>query len=188
MVFGRFYRHKYPMGPLLPGANQPDFMVPRRYWDRFVYKADTPEELAARIGVDPAGLRQSIARMNHYAQTGVDEEIDKGGNANDRYYGGEPVTANPCLAPVEAPYYAQQSFPGEPVRTGGLVTDGHGQVLTAEDGPLAGLCAPDNGAAAVTGGCYTWAGFAIGASMTFGYAAVNHLLGGEVADQRSAGE
>lgn len=188
MVFGRFYRHKYPMGPLLPGANQPDFMVPRRYWDRFVYKADTPEELAARIGVDPAGLRQSIDRMNHYAQTGVDEEFDKGGNENDRYYGDESVTPNPCLAPVEAPYYAVQIFPGELGTKGGLLTDEHGQVLTAEGGPIAGLYATGNCAASVTGASYPGAGSTIGPSMTFGYAAVNHLLGGEEPAQRSAGE
>lgn len=177
MIFGKFYRQKYPMGPLLPGANQPDFAVPRKYWNQFLYKANTPEELAARIGVDAEGLKLSIARMNEFARTGVDEEFGKGGNENDRYYGDESVTPNPCLAPVEAPYYAVQIFPGELGTKGGLLADEHGNVLDADGQAIKGLYATGNCSASVTGTTYPGAGSTIGPSMAFAYAAVNHALG-----------
>lgn len=176
MVFGNFYRDKYPMGPLLPGSNMPDAMVSRKLWDQFIFKANTPEELAAKIGVDPQGLRQSIDKMNHFARTGVDEEFAKGGNENDRYYGDESVTPNPCLAPVEAPYYAVQIFPGELGTKGGLATDEFARVLKTDGSTLEGLYATGNCSASVTGASYPGAGSTIGPSMTFGYIAVNHAL------------
>lgn len=176
MVFGRFYRQKYPMGPLLPGANQPDFAVSKKLWDAFIFKADTPEELAAKIGVDAAGLKQSIERMNEFARTGVDEEFAKGGNENDRYYGDESVTPNPCLAPVEAPYYAVQIFPGELGTKGGLLVDEYARVLDTDGAAIHGLYATGNCSSSVTGASYPGAGSTIGPSMTFGYVAVNHAL------------
>jgi 3-oxosteroid 1-dehydrogenase len=176
MVFGGHYRRKYPMGPLLPGENQPDVIVPKKYWDTFIYKADTPEALAAKIGVDAVGLRQSIDNMTRYAQTGVDEEFGKGGNENDLYYGDATVTPNPCLAPVEAPFYAVQIFPGELGTKGGLLADEFARVLDKNGAPIEGFYVTGNCSASVTGPTYPGAGSTIGPSMTFGYVAVNHAM------------
>lgn len=176
MVFGKFYRQKYPMGPLLPGSNMPDFGVPKHLWDNFVFKADTVEGLAAKIDVDVDGLKESVAKMNEYAITGVDEDFGKGGNEYDRYYGDPLVEPNPCLAQVDAPYYAVQIYPGELGTKGGLLADEHARVINNDGEVIAGLYATGNCSAALMGPSYPGAGSTIGPSMTFGYIAVNHIM------------
>ena len=43
----------------------------------YVYKADTIEELAAMIGLDPATLAETVSAYNGYCETGVDAEFGK---------------------------------------------------------------------------------------------------------------
>ncbi len=176
MIFGRHYRKKYPMGPVLPGANMPDFAVPKHLWDSFIYKADTVESLADKIKVDANGLMESIRKMNEYAVTGDDLDYGKGGNEYDRYYGDESVTPNPCLAAIEPPYYAVQIFPGDLGTKGGLQADEKARVLDGQGQPIDGLYAVGNCSAAVMGPTYAGAGSTIGPSMTFAYIAANDMM------------
>ena len=177
MIFGKHYRQKYPVGPLLPGDNVPDKMVNKSWWDSVVFKGETLDELARKIGVDAAGLADTVAKMNDYARTGKDLDFDKGGNDYDRYYGDASVTPNPCLAPIEGPFYAVQIFPGELGTKGGLVADEAARVLREDGSVIEGLYAVGNCSAAVMGPTYAGAGSTIGPSMTFGFIAANHALG-----------
>ena len=53
MIFDANYRQKYPFGPILQASQMPDRFVPKTYWDDgFIYKADSLEELADKLGVD----------------------------------------------------------------------------------------------------------------------------------------
>lgn len=180
MIFGKHYRQKYPMGPVLPaGSGMPDAFVPKHLWDNFIYKADTVEALAQKIGVNAEGLMESIARMNRFAETGVDADFGKGGNEYDRYYGDDKVTPNPCLAPVEAPYYAVRIYPGDLGTKGGLQADDKARVLTEDGQVIPGLYAVGNCSAAVMGPTYAGAGSTIGPAMAFAYIAANDMLSPE---------
>ncbi|MDR9824902.1 glycosyltransferase, partial [Vibrio sp. FNV 38] len=46
----------------------------------FVFKADTIEELAEQIGIDPAALKETVDQYNGFCETGVDEEFGKDGS------------------------------------------------------------------------------------------------------------
>ena len=176
MIFDARFRKSYPCGPLMPSTIQPDAKLPADWWGKVIFKADTLDALAAKIGVDAAGLRQTVEKMNGYARTGVDAEFNKGGNAFDRYYADPRVTPNPCLAPiVDAPFYAVTLYPGEIGTKGGLVTDEHGRVLRTDGGPIDGLYAVGNCSAAVMGKTYAGAGATLGPAMTFAYLAARDI-------------
>lgn len=171
------YRRKYIFGTLFPG--QP---IPKNYLESgYIKKADTLEELAAQCGVDPQGLVETVARFNHFAQTGVDEDFGRGASAYDRYYGDPNNKPNPCLAPIDQPpYYAVEFVAGDLGTKGGLVTDENAQVLRGDGSVIAGLYAIGNNTASVMGNTYPGAGSTIGPSMTFGYIAAKHMAAGKI--------
>jgi 3-oxosteroid 1-dehydrogenase len=175
MVFDARFRKRYPCGPIMPASMMPDSRIPAAF--RPVLKrADSLDALAAQIGVDAVGLSETVARMNRYAASGVDEEFGKGGNAFDTYYGDPTVQPNPCLAPIgEGPFYAVRIDAGDIGTKGGLLTDEHARVLRGDGSAIAGLYAIGNTSASVMGASYPGAGSTLGPAMTFGYRAVDHL-------------
>lgn len=178
MVFDARFRHKYNAGPLVSGSVIPDRRLPANWQGQAYWRADTLADLARQIGVDVAGLEDSVARINRYAQSGVDVEFGKGGNAYDRIYGDPTIQPNPCLAPiVQAPFYALRLDAGEIGTKGGLVTDEHARVLDEAGRVIEGLYATGNNAASIAGPSYPGAGATLGPAMTFGYVAANHLAG-----------
>ncbi|MDT4831190.1 3-oxosteroid 1-dehydrogenase [compost metagenome] len=137
-------------------------------------RADTLAQLAQRIGVDADGLAGSVARMNRYAATGVDEEFGKGDNLFDTYYSDPAVRPNPCLAPIgKAPFYAVRLDAGDIGTKGGLVTDASARVLREDGSAIAGLFAIGNTSASMMGTSYPGAGSTLGPAMTFGYIAAD---------------
>jgi 3-oxosteroid 1-dehydrogenase len=186
MVFDARFRHQYPCGPIMPGAMMPDSRIPAPFRP-LLYKAESLDALAAQIGVDAQGLRDTVAKMNRYAANGVDEEFGKGGNAFDIYYGDPNVKPNPCLAPLETgPFYAVRIDAGDIGTKGGLLTDASARVLREDGSPIAGLYAIGNTSASMMGASYPGAGSTLGPAMTFGYIAANHLADGEPVSSDSA--
>ncbi|HUR39827.1 MAG TPA: FAD-binding protein, partial [Verrucomicrobiae bacterium] len=182
MVFDARFRKSYPCGPLMPSNIAPDKSWPAEWVDQVVYKAATLDELAGKIKVDANGLRQTVAKMNDYAKTGVDADFGKGNNAFDRYYADPRVKPNPCLAPIaEGPFYAVPLYPGEIGTKGGLVTDEAARVLRADGSVIAGLYAVGNCSAAVMGKTYPGAGATLGPAMTFGYLAAKDIAAAQEA-------
>lgn len=172
LVFDATFRYKYPAGLFLPGQIQPDSRLPKDWLDRVYYRADTLDALAAKIGVDAAGLRQTVAEMNRFAATGVDEQFHKGETAIDRYYSDPSVKPNTCLGPIaKPPFYAIALYPGEIGTKGGVVTDAKARALRADGSVIPGLYATGNTAASVMGGTYPGAGSTLCPAMTFGYVA-----------------
>lgn len=162
----RFRRH-YVFGKFVPGQ------VPRKYLDNgYFTRADTLDELAAKIGVDRLGLVETVARFNAAARAGKDADFGRGESAYDRYYGDPKVKPNPCLAPIETPpYYAVKVYPGDLGTKGGLLTDERARVLRTDGTVIEGLYAVGNTAASVMGNTYPGPGSTIGPAMTFGYIA-----------------
>ena len=177
-IFDAHFRATYFVGPLYNSKFRPDWLLPRRYAEEgFVVRADTIEELAARISVDPQGLARTVANMNEYARTGVDLECQRGESAYDRYYGDPRVTPNPCLGPIDKPpFYAMRVDPGDFGTQGGMVTNTHAQVLHQEGHVIEGLYAIGN-CSAPTLPCYPGPGSTLGPAMTFAYQAAKAITG-----------
>ncbi|MFG5859730.1 FAD-binding protein [Metapseudomonas sp. CR1201] len=187
LVFDAEFRRKYPCGALLPGYAMPDGRLPKNLRN-YYQKADSLAELAAKIGVDPAGLLRTVERFNPMAQAGRDEDFHKGDSLFDRYYGDPSVQPNPCLAPlVKAPYYAVKVDAGDIGTKGGLLTDVHARVLREDRSPIEGLYAIGNTAASMMGRTYPGAGATLGPAMVFGFLAASHMHGAatEPADANS---
>lgn len=172
VVFGAKFRFNYAMGPLMPAQVMPDGRLNKAWLNRLYFKADTLEELASQIGVDVAGLQETVKKVNKYSGTGVDEDFDRGGNVFDRYYGDSNVAPNPCLAPVaKGPFYAMPIQAGDIGTKGGLLTNERAQVVKPDGCVIAGLYAIGNTSASVMGTTYPGAGGTLGPAMTFGYIA-----------------
>ena len=176
VVFDSHFRFEYAMGPLMPGKIMPDSRAPKAWRDDVYFKADTLDELAGLIDVDAKGLAETTEKMNRYAETGIDEDFQRGGNVFDRYYGDSHVKPNPCLAPIKkGPFYAMKINPGDIGTKGGLLTNDSAQVVTPSGEAIEGLYAIGNCSSSVMGTSYPGAGSTIGPAMTFGYVAANHI-------------
>ncbi|GAT06996.1 FAD-binding protein [Mycolicibacterium novocastrense] len=171
VVAGHLPIPKIPFAPVPTG-----WKVPKAWLESgVVHEGSSFEELAGKIGVPPAQLRQTAERFNELARNGHDDDFNRGDSAYDNYYG-DPTLPNPNLHPLgKPPYYAFQIILGDLGTSGGLRTDEYARVLRADDGVIEGLYAVGNTSAAVMGRSYAGAGATIGPAMTFGYVAAKHI-------------
>jgi 3-oxosteroid 1-dehydrogenase len=178
-VFDANFRATYFVGPLYTSKMRPDFLVPMKRYEKegFMATADNIRDLAAKISVDPDGLENTVNSINKYAGTGVDEDLQRGESAYDRYYGDPRVSPNPCLGPVEKPpFYAVRVDPGDFGTQGGMVITADAQVMHENGEVIEGLYATGN-CAAPTLPCYPGPGSTLGPSMTFAYQAAKSITG-----------
>lgn len=92
-----------------------------------VWKADTIEELAEKMGVDPKNLQDTVAHYNEMCDNGVDEDFGKRAD---------------YLIPVKkAPFYAIEAHPMYMTTVGGLRVDERSRVLNSAGGVIKGLYA-----------------------------------------------
>jgi 3-oxosteroid 1-dehydrogenase len=174
-VFDHEYRHKYPVGPLMP--IMPDWFQRGEVQD-ILKKGRTLGELAQEIGVEADTLSATIQRYNDGAAKGEDPDFHRGEAAYDKMYGDPRVTPNPCLRPLsKGPFYAMPIYPGDIGTNGGLLTDDRARVVGTNGKPIAGLYAIGNNAASTMGESYPGAGVTIGPALTFGYIAARDALG-----------
>lgn len=163
---------KYGLGLCLPGAMGLKKLVKAGY----LVEAATLDELAAKIGVDAAGLQATVATMNGYAQTGKDPDFHKGDSFLDRDLGDYRHGPNPCLGPVQTgPFYSVQIFPGDGSTTVGLKIDGEARVLTNDGRVIPGLYAAGLDANSIWRGNAPAHGCNVGPAMTLGYIAARSL-------------
>jgi succinate dehydrogenase/fumarate reductase flavoprotein subunit len=163
---------KYGLGMVRPGGGNPKPFLD----DGYLVQAVTLDALAGKLGVDPAGLAETVARMNGFAATGVDTEFHRGETVYERSNGdAEAGTKNPTLGPIgAAPFYAVRLWPGDIGAAMGLVIDTDARVLRADGSPIPGLYAVGNDAQSIMGGVYPGPGITIGPAITFGYIAARH--------------
>lgn len=169
MIFDARCRHNYPIGPVAPGYTTKDAQLPRRIRENFLYKADTLEELATKLNIEPATLRKTVDRFNANADKGIDPDFGRGESEQDKYYGDPKVKPNPCLGAIEkGPFYAIEIYPGDLGTKGGMVTDNHARVLREDGSIIEGLYAAGNSSASIMGETYPGAGGTIAPALTFG--------------------
>ncbi|EGD53403.1 FAD-dependent oxidoreductase [Gordonia neofelifaecis] len=169
-IFDAVAKKRYQIGGIMPGQKFPKSWLSAG----LIRTADTIEELAGKIDLDPATLRGTVDRFNDMAAKGHDDDFNRGDSAYDRYYG-DPTLPNPVLDSIDqGPYYALQMRVGDLGTKGGLVYNENAQVLREDDTVIEGLYATGNTSAAVMGNEYAGPGATIGPAMTFGYIAANH--------------
>jgi len=141
---------------------------------QWIARADSLAELAARVGIDPAGMENSVATFNAYAEAGEDPEFRRGESANDLWWG-DPEhrgSKRATLGPIgEGPYYAIEVKSGALGTKGGPKTDTDARVLDVDGRPIPGLYAAGNVMASPMGMTYGGAGGTLGPGMVFGYRA-----------------
>jgi len=164
------HRKYYLFGMMPPG------LTPQAaYESGFMVKADTLAGLAQKLGIDAAGLEQTVQRFNEFARTGQDLDFRRGDSAYDRVYSDPKVKPNPNLGEIaEGPFFAVKVWPGDLGTKGGLLTDEHARVLRADGSPIAGLYAAGNTSASVMGRTYPGPGATLGPAMVFGMIAGRH--------------
>jgi 3-oxosteroid 1-dehydrogenase len=161
---------------IMPGGKKPDAWFDSGY----MHRADTIEELAIKMKVDPATLRATIDRFNGFARNGKDEDFHRGERAYDNWLvdplGAQDVTLG---AIEEGPFYAIPVIPGDVGTYGGVVTDANARVLREDGSVIPGLYATGISTASVMGRCYPGAGASVGPSFLWGYVAAKHAAGAD---------
>lgn len=162
--------YEHGLGMIRP--HTPGLALRKYIRDGYIHRADTLEQLAAQIGVDPEGLAQTVATNNSAAVTGVDEEFGKGTSPFGHQYGDPKNKPNVNLGPIKkAPFYALAVVP-TPLGTAlGLRTDERARVTDAHGTVVEGLYACGNDADSPMAAEYPGAGGQVGAGLTFGYIA-----------------
>ncbi|RYG91061.1 MAG: FAD-binding protein [Alphaproteobacteria bacterium] len=139
----------------------------------YMIQAGSIKELADKTGIPADNLAQTIARFNRFAETGRDEDFQRGDAAYDRFHGDPTVKPNPNLGAIEEPpFYAVRMYAGDVGTVGGIVTDVDGRALREDGTVVEGLFATGNSAASALGKSYIGAGTSIAGSMIFAYRAV----------------
>ena len=91
----------------------------------WIVKADTIEELAEKIGKDPAALKAEVEKYNAMVDAGADTDF------------GRDITT---MAKIEqGPFYAIEEVPAMPACSGGAKRNIKGQVLNWDNEPIEGL-------------------------------------------------
>lgn len=175
-ILDSHYRQKYMFGGVVQGEAMPDFMNKSMIGDdKMLIKADSLEELAEKIGVDISGLKETMAGVKKYAETGVDDAFGRGSDAHDIMYGDPEVKPNACWGPMDkGPYYATKLLLGDLGTKGGMVTNLDAQVIDQNDQVIEGLYAAGNCSASLMGSKYPGAGCTLGPAMTMAYKAALH--------------
>jgi 3-oxosteroid 1-dehydrogenase len=174
LICDRSFLVDYGIGLAFPGTKNFKPFIDAGY----LIEADTLSELAAKIGVDPIGLEQTVVNHNRYAESGVDEEFGRGTSDLNRINGDPKNKPNPCMRKIgPGPFYAVAVWPADLAGSAGLRTDADARVLAENDQPIVGLYACGNDAGSIFRGTYPGPGTTLGPAIVFGWRAAMHAAG-----------
>lgn len=141
--------------------------------DGYLVRGDTPEALAAALGLDAAALRDTLAQMNEAARSGVDDRFQRGTTVYQRANGDAAWPGpNPTLGPIaRPPFYAVRLVPGDIGAARGLRTDTTARALDARGRAIEGLYAVGNDMQSAMGGVYPAPGITLGPGLVFAFLA-----------------
>jgi 3-oxosteroid 1-dehydrogenase len=173
-IFDSQYMSKYMLAGTMPGRKKP-----KRWYDEgYLKNADTIEELARQLKIEPSTLKATVERFNGFVARNRDEDFHRGERAYDRWLGDEFQRPSPSLGSIDqAPFHAVPVYPGDVGTYGGVVTDEHARVLRADGSVISGLYATGVSTASVMGRVYPGAGASVGPSFVWGYVAAKHAAG-----------
>ncbi len=161
----------YMFAGTMPGSTKPQSW----YDTGYLRRADTIEELARMIEIEPAALKGTVDRFNGFVANQRDEDFHRGERAYDNWLGDEYHKPSATLGTIEqGPFYAIPVVPGDVGTYGGVVTDAHARVLREDGAPISGLYATGVSTASVMGPVYPGAGSSVGPSFVWGYVAAKH--------------
>jgi 3-oxosteroid 1-dehydrogenase len=168
LIFDQNYRDKYAFATYLPGMDVPEEILSR---------ADTPRELAEKLGIDADNFEATIERFNSFADGDTDPDFGRGSYPWAAMMTGDRRRPNPNLGPLDKPpYYGIALTPvGVGVNAVGLHTNDYGQVLHVRGNPIPGLYACGNSAAALDTGAGYQSGLSNVRGMTWGFIAGQHI-------------
>jgi 3-oxosteroid 1-dehydrogenase len=165
LIVDQSYLDKYVFITAAPGRPLP----------AWIERADTPQALAEKLGIEARGFCETLARFNRFAETGVDADFGRGASAFNRFYGDPNHLPNPNLGPLaRPPFCGIPIYPGTLGTKGGPKVNEHAQVRRVGGAPIDGLYAAGNAMAAFCGPGYPGPGITIAAAMTWGYLAAQH--------------
>lgn len=129
-----------------------------------IVQADTIEELAVKIDIDPSKLAAVVSRYNMHVD-----------NKDDPDFGKRPELLFPIKKP---PFFASKFGPAVLAVTGGLLTDTRLRVLDGDQNPISGLYAVGNVAGGLYGVDYPTIipGNSHGRAVTWGYLAGRYII------------
>jgi 3-oxosteroid 1-dehydrogenase len=144
----------------------------------FLRRADTIEDLARQLEIDPLVLGATMDRFNRSVAENSDHDFHRGERAYDRWLGDPFHKPSETLGSLEKPpFYALPIYPGDVGTFGGVVTDSHARALREDGSPIPGLYATATSTASVMGRAYPGAGSSIGPGFVWGYLAARHAAG-----------
>jgi succinate dehydrogenase/fumarate reductase flavoprotein subunit len=168
LIVDQNYMDKYAFLTAVPGRPVPEWIA----------RADSVEDLAAKLGIDREGLGATLERFNRFAETGTDSDFGRGASAFSRFYGDRTARANPNLGKVErAPFYGVPIHPGTLGTKGGPKVDGDARVRRVGGSIIEGLYAAGNAMGAFCGPGYPGPGITIAVALTWGFLAGRHAAG-----------
>ena len=171
LVCDAAFVRSYGLGVIHPGTRNL-----RPFADSgYITLSPTLDGLAAAIGVDGAGLADTVTRHNRFAEDGSDPDFGKGDDAFNRFNGDSGRAPNPCLGPIASPpYVAVAVWPAEIGCSIGLATTPDGEVLDEKGRVIPGLYACGNDMSSMMSGNYPGPGITLGPAFVFGYRAARH--------------
>lgn len=171
IVFDQEYKNSY----LFAAISYPRTPLPEAWYEAGIaHKAESPQELANKMGVPVDAFVEQMNTFNGYARAGRDDDFNRGEATYDRYYGDPTVTPNPNLRQLSGTLYAVKIVCGDLGTCGGLKANENAQVLRADGTVIDGLYAIGNSAGNAFGNRYPGAGATIGQGIVYGYIAAQH--------------
>jgi 3-oxosteroid 1-dehydrogenase len=167
------FMKQYMLAGTMPGSKKPASW----FESGFLKKADSVEELAQAIRIEPAALRTTVDRFNGFVAKNHDDDFNRGESAYDRWLGDKFHEGNASLGAIEqGPFYAMEVVPGDVGTYGGVVTDSNARVLREDGSVIDGLYATGISTASAMGRAYPGAGASVGPSFVWGYVTAKHVL------------
>jgi len=172
VIFDAQARAKYPFGSVMPGQELPEGLG---------LSAGSLMDLAAKAGIDPAGLQASVERFNRVTADGQDPDFGRGSFPWGAMMTGDPAQKpNANLGPLlQPPFYAVplRRMGGGGIAAAGIVADRHCRAMGWDDRPIPGLYVAGNSVARLDNGAIMQSGITNARGLTHGYLAGRHVAG-----------
>ncbi|MGB6007157.1 FAD-binding protein [Castellaniella sp.] len=168
LVVDAAFIRQYGLGLLMAGRSARRISAFERAG--YLVKGNTLGELAAKLGVDAAGLERTVETYNHAAERGEDPAFHRGASPMNRFNGDEAQKPNPCVRPIgNGPYYAVTVWPADLACSAGLDGSANGEVFDEAGQVIPGLFACGNDLASIFRGTYPGPGTTLGPAIVFGW-------------------